>query len=119
MPHIVLDYASPLEGIILEPEFREGLIQKLLENSDFERSHIKYRSVKYSDYDCPAADVFVHVTIKMLSGRTRDQKQKIARSAVMYFKGFLSPRLKSKNLRVECTVEIQELDKTIYEKWVS
>lgn len=119
MPHIIVEYAAPLEETVLKPIFKENFIQKLLDHSDFDPSHLKYRSTKYGDYSSPSADTFIHTIVKMMSGRTEQQRLDISKAVIEYFKETISALPDLQNTHIECTVEIQELDNSTYKKWIS
>ncbi|MCP4922446.1 MAG: hypothetical protein GY915_00235 [bacterium] len=119
MPHIIVEYAAPLEEIVLKENFKTEFIQKLLDHSDFDPSHLKYRSLKYSDYSCPSAEIFIHITLKMLQGRTEQQRIDVSRVTIEYLKKTFASFLDLQKTHIECTVEIQELEKNTYGKWIS
>jgi len=111
MPHIIVDYSAPLKKEVEAVAFKQNLIETLIANSDFDPKAIKYRSCVYSDYDC-ASENFIHLNIKMLSGRTLDQKQKLTTSAG----AMIHEHFKSQAKSLSISVEIQDIHRESYFK---
>lgn len=113
MPHIIIDYSQSLKTIVQTEKVKDELLKTLVENSDFEPKAIKYRTLYYEDFQGEQKD-FIHLTIKLLSGRTLDQRKKISQSAGACLSKLFDQHQGSLSL----TVEIQEIERDSYFKQI-
>ncbi|MGB0935152.1 MAG: 5-carboxymethyl-2-hydroxymuconate Delta-isomerase [Alphaproteobacteria bacterium] len=113
MPHIVIEHSKGMEPNIAKRDFFTSFIEILVINSDFERESIKVRSISFESF-LGAQDHFVHVNVKMLSGRTLEQKDQISYAVGEFLKAAF---VKIESLSI--TVEVTEIEKRSYFKSVS
>lgn len=76
MPHCIIEHSIEIDGNILIPLVHSGAIESGL--FEPEGSDIKVRAIAYSNYQTGSVDInFIHVTLKILSGRDLKQKSKL------------------------------------------
>lgn len=78
MPHCIIEYSSSLESTLSPSLLVDVVHQATLDSGLFDTSHIKTRALAY-DYFQLAVEYhdFIHVTIRLHSGRTVLQKQRL------------------------------------------
>ncbi len=76
MPHCVIEYSKTLDSIVKRGVIVEAVHSGAVKSGLFEASHIRTRATVYEDYviGYPVND-FIHVTLKILSGRNQQQKK--------------------------------------------
>ena len=73
MPHCIIEHSTQIDGKILVPLVHQGALESNL--FDPEGSDIKVRAIPYTNYQTGSVDInFVHVNLRILSGRNPDQK---------------------------------------------
>lgn len=110
MPHCIVEHSSTIDGNALIPLVFAGALESKL--FEIDGSDIKVRAIPYSNYQTGNVDIgFVHVTLKILSGRTIEQKSKLSLLVL--------EKLKIQNL-VNCSisVEVVDIDRVSYSKVV-
>ncbi|WCG82277.1 5-carboxymethyl-2-hydroxymuconate Delta-isomerase [Pectobacterium sp. A5351] len=108
MPHCIAEHSSDIDVNTLLPAIYRGALESGLFASD--GSDIKVRSHAFDRYttgDQRAS--FIHVAIKVLSGRTREQKSRLSDLVLQKIEA-----LGLKNLSV--TVEVIDIDRLCYAK---
>ncbi|AEF22823.1 5-carboxymethyl-2-hydroxymuconate Delta-isomerase [Pseudomonas fulva] len=111
MPHCIIEHSASLNGDALLPLIFSGALNTGLFESD--GSDIKVRSIAYQSYlTGPERSDFVHVTIKILSGRTTEQKQILSKSVLAQLQTIERPHC-------SLTVEVADIDRASYSKVVS
>jgi len=115
MPHIVLEHSSSVENIVIENSFKKGLFDTILSNSDAKSSSVRCRFLKYENYYYPFARDFIHVTVKMLPGRSKAQLLIVSESIMSYIKH--SVLSFDSSININCSSEIIEIDRDTYVKW--
>ena len=73
MPHCIIEHSSFIEPV----ELNQKVFQGVLETNLFEPegSDIKVRSIAYANYQTGSArEDFIHVTLRILSGRSEQDK---------------------------------------------
>lgn len=108
MPHCIVEHSSELDAATLVKAVHQGAIQSEL----FDCAAIKTRAISYQHH-CgdDAFKHFVHVNLKILSGRTEQQKAKLS--------NIVLEQLKALNLsRISLTVEVSDLHRESYAKAV-
>ncbi len=109
MPHCIVEYACELNAnAVLEAVYsgteRSGL---------FVPEDIKLRAQPFRDYFSGAGkQSFVHVSARILSGRTLEQRQQLSRSILQSLEAL---ELRNSSL----TVEVIEMERQSYAKTVS
>lgn len=113
MPHFIIEYAKGLEKTV-DPDRLIDAVNNGAINSDlFEASHIRVRSTFYEDYISGyGRHDFIHVTLKILSGRTIKEKK--------YLSELVLKELEALGLSsISMTVEVIDIDKDTYSKKVT
>jgi len=108
MPHCIIEHSSAIDGAhLLKPVFDGALKSALF---DEKGSDIKVRTVSYNDYltGTEKSD-FIHVILKILSGRTEQQKLSLSETMIS--------ELKSLNIQhCSLTVEVVDIERSTYSK---
>ena len=110
MPHCVIEYSQDLK---IQPESLINVVfQGALNSQLFEESHIKTRTIAFDNYQVGAhKENFIHVTTKILSGRTLEQRSMLSESIIA---ALAKLNIHSANI----TVEVVELERESYAKKV-
>ena len=109
MPHCIIEHANtispaPLHKAVLEGAVASGLFEQ--------QDGIKVRSLAYDHYQTGNHQQdFVHVTLKILSGRSESQKQSLSASVLQQLQ-----KLAFSDMSL--TVEVQDMHKASYAKIV-
>ncbi len=109
MPHCIIEHSLTLDPNLLLEAVCKGAIDSAL----FETSDIKTRTVAYEHFQTNASQRdFVHVVVKILSGRSLDQQTELAQLVLSQLKALA---LASTSL----TVEVVEMQRESYAKHVN
>ncbi|MDO6612336.1 5-carboxymethyl-2-hydroxymuconate Delta-isomerase [Shewanella sp. 1_MG-2023] len=110
MPHCIIEHSTEIDGNLLVPLVHRGALTSNL--FDPEGSDIKVRAIAYSHYQTGAVDInFIHVTLKILSGRDVEQKSKLTQLVLAQLKA-----LSIKDCSI--SVEVDDIDRESYAKVV-
>ncbi|MBQ4781738.1 5-carboxymethyl-2-hydroxymuconate isomerase [Pectobacterium versatile] len=111
MPHCIAEHSSDIDVNALLPAIYRGALESGLFASDgSDGSDIKARSLAYDNYTTGGERAsFIHVAIKVLSGRTEEQKSSLSNRVLQKIEA-----LGLKNLSV--TVEVIDMDRLCYAK---
>ncbi|ELR63976.1 5-carboxymethyl-2-hydroxymuconate delta-isomerase [Photobacterium marinum] len=112
MPNLVMEYADPVAERVSVPGLLEDLHQTLLSCGLFEDNSVKSRS-----YPChtwlvgPEGDLktFIHLELRMLSGRSAEQKRELSRRLMAILEQHAS-EINS------LTVDIRDMDRECFLK---
>lgn len=108
MPHCVIEHSANIEGELLVPLVYKGaLVSNLFEA---EGSDIKVRALSFTNYQTGNVELnFVHVTLKILSGRNLEQKSRLTQLVL--------EQLKTLQM-TDCSisVEVTDIDRASYAK---
>ena len=108
MPHCVIEHSDNINGkILIEAVHSGALASELFEPTG---SDIKVRATSFSQYKTGVVDLnFVHVTLKISSGRTSEQKAMLSNTVLS--------NLRSLSLtNCSISVEVQDIDRASYAK---
>ncbi|GAA6167218.1 5-carboxymethyl-2-hydroxymuconate Delta-isomerase [Sessilibacter corallicola] len=108
MPHCIIEHSSDIDGSDLISAVHQGALDSELFTP--EGSDIKVRAISYSHYKTGSVDIsFVHVILRILSGRNLEQKSALSHLVL--------ENLKAKALK-DCSisVEIVDIDRENYAK---
>ncbi len=111
MPHCIVEHSSSLNAKDIIPLAYSGALRSEL----FEPGgkDIKVRAMSYSNYHSePGTKDFIHVTLKILSGRNPEQKKMLSNSVLE----------KLRELTVKAcalSVEVVDVDRESYSKFVA
>ncbi|MBQ0785337.1 MAG: 5-carboxymethyl-2-hydroxymuconate Delta-isomerase [Amphritea sp.] len=110
MPHCILEYAKPLEAQLNPTKLVQAVYEGAYSTGLFEGPDIKTRAIAYQEY-LTGADktAFIHVTVKLLKGRTDEQKQRLSSTVI---KRLISLQLSD----ISITVEIVDMESNSYAK---
>lgn len=108
MPHCIVEHSSTIPNEELNKKVFKGALESQLFEAD--GSDIKVRSISYQHYQTGTKhEDFIHVTVRILSGRSDDNKKKLSQSVLSQLKTLpLS--------QASLTVEIVDMDRSSYSK---
>ncbi|WP_448551492.1 5-carboxymethyl-2-hydroxymuconate Delta-isomerase [Thalassotalea montiporae] len=113
MPHCIIEHASTLDSNkLVSAVFQGALASELFEPDG---SDIKVRAIGFNSYQVgnnqskKSPSDFIHITLKILSGRSEEQKQLLSKSVLDAFNTLV---LNS----CEITIEVVDIDRTSYLK---
>lgn len=110
MPHCIIEYAKPIEQQVYINDLVALLHEGMLASELFNAPAVKTRAIAFDHYKVGEGEnLFVHVTVKMLDGRT--PAQKITLSTALHT--ILSSMVGADVIR---TVDIRDLDSDAYSK---
>jgi 5-carboxymethyl-2-hydroxymuconate isomerase len=79
MPHFVIEYSSGLESSVDLREVMEAVYQAGVASAIMKAEDIKVRALPYAHYRLAnPSGAFVHVTCRLLAGRTSEQKIRLS-----------------------------------------
>lgn len=111
MPHCIIEHAAGLDGRSLVRQVFDGAMKAALFEPD--GSDIKVRAQAYEAYCVGAAATdFVHVTLRLLAGRTAGQKEALAQAVLTQLQA-----LPLEHCSV--TIEVQDIEPGSYLKWLA
>lgn len=113
MPHCIVEYSN--NPVIKESinELLTSVFHGALNSELFDAPAIKTRAIAFDSYQVGDTDkYFVHVTAKILSGRTLEQRQRLSKSIIDSLSSFNFDN-------TSYTVEVIEMERESYEKYVS
>lgn len=112
MPHCIIEYSKSLENQLVPDDILQAVHNGTVASRLFSLADIKVRAIPYT-WHYLAADTqdFIHVTVKILAGRTLEQKQILSKSILQA----LSVMSLSS---ISLTVEVCDIDAPSYSKLV-
>ena len=113
MPHCVIEYSCPLENRVSEQQLMDLVFEGALNSLLFDSKTIKCRVMGYQSYLSKAEESdFIHITIRILAGRTIEQKSTLSQCVIQNLAG-----LGLKNLSM--TVDICDIETQCYAKVIT
>lgn len=110
MPHLIVEYASPLAEDVNIQQLVEAVFKGAVDSDLFDEKAIKARAIRIDDYWIGGApQAFIHVEIKLLPGRDDEQKKDLSQKVFNQ----VSARVKE---NVTISVEVNDLDDNCYTK---
>jgi len=108
VPHCIIEHSENINSNTLAPLVFSGALKSELFEAD--GSDIKVRAITYSSYQTGAhKSDFIHVTLKILAGRTCEQKIKLSQLVL--------DTLESVGLfNCTITIEVVDIDRSSYSK---
>ena len=110
MPHCIVEHSSSIDS----KNVNQKVFQGALESNIFEPDgcDIKVRSIAYEHYQTGSLEEnFVHVTLRILSGRSAQEKLLLSNSVIS--------KLRSIHLvNASLTVEVVDIDRNSYTKQI-
>ena len=106
MPHCLIEHSETIDGEFLMPLVFEGASESGL----FEVNTIQVRTLSFNHYTIENKKTdFIHVVLKILTGRTPEQKNHLS--------GLVMNKLKANFItRCTITVEVVDIDRSSYSK---
>jgi 5-carboxymethyl-2-hydroxymuconate isomerase len=120
MPHIILEHST---NIVEKPDFSALLStmhKTLMDFGVFKLQDIKSRVYACDTYyiaDGKADNAFVHVEVRILSGRNQEMRQQIADRFMTLLQDNFSDSMHER--RCVLSVEVREMDRETYRKVIS
>jgi len=114
MPHCIIEHSEDVLSSVNQQQLIDTVLTGAKRSELFELDHIKLRTQSYEYYQ--KGDVkqagFIHVTLRILEGRTEEQRQELSEKVLSEFDG-----LSLKHVTI--TVEIVEMETASYSKKVT
>ena len=112
MPHCVIEYSKPLENQVSEKQLMDLVFEGALSSQLFDIKTIKCRAIGYQSYLSKAGEGdFIHITIRILAGRTIEQKSTLSQCVMQ---NLADIGLKDISMTVDiCDIETQCYAKVI------
>lgn len=110
MPHCIIEYSANVEQQTTPQQLIEAVQRGAISSQLFEANAIKLRTASYAHFKTGLTDIgFIHVTARILSGRTLAQRQMLSDEIIK--------TLQSMSLsELSITVEVIEMEKESYSK---
>lgn len=115
MPQLILEYSANVFEKNNSPELFKKLHLLLTEMLPTQLASCKSRAIEYNTYcvgDGNVDNAFVHINLKVLSGRSVDTLQNTGNKIIEILKNHFSESMQKLNLQM--SVEISELAKTYF-----
>jgi 5-carboxymethyl-2-hydroxymuconate isomerase len=110
MPHCIVEYSSDLVNKLSAKEMIVATFQGAINSALFEAEQIKVRTCAYDDFQVGTGDnKFIHVSAKILSGRTLIQRQLLAQQILQSFAQYQLSN-------ISITVDVIEMEREPYAK---
>jgi len=110
MPHCIIEYSQDLEAEVEPLTLVRSVYHGAQESGLFSDSDIKVRALAFNHFSTGnLRQDFVHVTVKILSGRNLEQRRKLTQSILAKLNNLFSKS-------ISLTVEIAEIEKESYAK---
>tara|TARA_R110000744_G_scaffold206105_1_gene324706 strand:- start:194 stop:544 length:351 start_codon:yes stop_codon:yes gene_type:complete len=113
MPHCIIEYSAKITETLPVEQLMHAVYKGANQSELFTAANIKVRAFAYDDFYLPGAEqVFIHVNLKILSGRDLSQRKNLSDS--------VSNQLERLGIEdAVITVEITKIEKESYVKKVS
>lgn len=111
MPHCIIEYAEGIKSQIGTKELIDAVHIGIKKTAIFDIQKLKSRAIAYEHYNLVEADFFIHVTLKILSGRSFEIKKLMSENILSELK--LMPLAS-----VSVTVDICDIDGESYSKFI-
>jgi 5-carboxymethyl-2-hydroxymuconate isomerase len=112
MPHCIIEYSQNLAQEISPEDWLEAVFDACVESKLFDIRDIKVRAAPFKYFVSGGdEDAFVHVDVKILSGRTSEQKDQLADLVIAKLTSFGSEL-------VSYSVDIIDMERQHYRKQV-
>ena len=107
MPHCIIEHSAGIN----EQNLMDAVFKGALESQLFSQDDIKLRTIGYAHARAGALEQsFIHVTCKILSGRTLEQRQTLSSLIIEELRSFTS-------YADSVTVEVVEMERASYQKF--
>ena len=113
MPHCIIEYSKEIEKSVEPKQLINAVYQGALMSDLFKADDIKTRSIGYDNYQAGSIKkAFIHVSVKIFSGRTLEQKKTLSSSIMSQLKMIDFPS-------ILLTIEVLDIEKESYGKVVT
>ena len=115
MPQLILEYSSNIIETNNLIDLLKNINKFLSESLPTELSSCKSRAIEYAVYcigDGSLHNAFVHVNLKVMSGRSLDKLTDVGNGTMNILKKYFHESARQLNLQI--TLEIDELQKTYF-----
>jgi 5-carboxymethyl-2-hydroxymuconate isomerase len=115
MPHVTLEYTDNISVQVDAKEFFAGLQEVIKGFEAFRASRTKSRVIRHHEYFIDGgepADGFVYLQIAILSGRSKEIRQELSRSALDYLVKYFAESTREKACSI--AVEIREIEESTF-----
>jgi 5-carboxymethyl-2-hydroxymuconate isomerase len=110
MPHCIVEYSAKITETLPVEQLMHAVYKGANQSELFTASDIKVRATAFDDFYLPGAEqAFVHVNLKILSGRDLVQRKSLSESVSSQLE-----RLGIENAAI--TVEVTNIEKESYAK---
>lgn len=110
MPHCIIEYSQEISQQIKISQLNDSVFRGAESSNLFAIDAIKVRALPYQDYLVGESEKgFIHVSAKILKGRTTEQKQLLS-------KAILTQLLSLTIANVSVSVEVLDIDTDSYVK---
>lgn len=111
MPHCIVEYSQDLTAKVTAKTLNQLVFEAAWQSTLFTKEEdIKVRSIEYTDYQIGRTKgEFIHVLLKIMKGRTLEQKMQLTGRVVNQLKGLGLTD-------VSLTAEVVEIDTDSYAK---
>ena len=111
MPHCIIEYSKELPKDVDIYQIMKALNEVIFASNLFDQDSIKIRSMRYEDYFLSTKyQHFIHISLRILGGRSKKQKEDLAQKVQMYL------ARKYSGLNISLTTEICDIDQNSYQK---
>ncbi|WP_299729181.1 5-carboxymethyl-2-hydroxymuconate Delta-isomerase [uncultured Endozoicomonas sp.] len=112
MPHFIIECSRSIEKFTLPDQLMSSVFQSAVQSGLFNETDIKVRVQPFDHYLLPVKRMdFIHVTARILSGRSEEQKQLLSENVMDALAGF-----GFKNTLV--SVDVEDSNRAVYLKRV-
>lgn len=110
LPHCIVEYSANITGNLPVEQLMHAVYKGANQSELFTASDIKVRACKFEEFYLPGSEqAFVHVNLKILSGRDLSQRKRLSESVMNQLE-----RLGIENAAI--TVEVNDIEKESYAK---
>jgi 5-carboxymethyl-2-hydroxymuconate isomerase len=120
MPHLIIEHSGNIKKNsvrALEQEI-QNIMQAL--EGNFDADQCKCRDISFDDYLVGRPDQstssFIHITLKVLSGRSVEIRKNLAEKILIFAQRFFS-ELNLPTKRCDISIDIVEMERATYQKW--
>lgn len=120
MPHIIIEHSKDFTKNSVDLMKKEiPQIMAKISEGNFDADQCKCRSHGFNEYLVGSPDQssasFLHITIKILSGRTLEAQQKLSAQVIEFVKKIFGD-LELKTKRCDISIDVVEMNKETYQK---
>lgn len=113
MPHCIIEYSQELENEIIPSKLIEKVYKGTLNSNLFIDTDIKTRTISFENHKTGNKKVdFINITVRILSGRSKEQRKLLSNSILNEFKNI---NIKPLSITIEiCEIETESYSKLVF-----